>query len=134
MPPVSLFKFPPPPTDTVPFEGGKIFTTAWQRWFLLLQKAFITAVAPGDAPFFTFTASAILTAAQNLGALASGYLKITTLAGVATASTVVVLSSQLEPADNVSIPANESAIVADRFVIAAGKTLTIGAGAVFQIT
>ncbi len=131
----TLLQFPPPPIDTAPFIGGSsIFSSPWQRWFLALARAFAIAVAPADAAYIVAQPNPSLTAAINLGALASGYLRITVALGVATVASIQVLSSQLQPSGNVNIPANESAIVADRFVIASGKTLTIGAGAVFQIT
>lgn len=133
---VTLLQFPPPPIDTKPFLNTRtgIFSPAWQRWFLALARAFAIAVAPGDAAYIVARANASLSAAINLGALASGYLRITTALGVATVASVQVLSSQLEPTGDVSIPANEGVVVPDRFVIAAGRTLTLGVGSVFQIT
>lgn len=131
----TLFQFPPPPIDTEPFaKGSGIFSLAWQRWFLALARAFALAVAPADAAFIVAQANASLPAAVNLGALTAGYLRITVALGVASVFSDVVVTSQLEPTGDVTIRANESAVVADRFVIASGKTLTIGAGAVFQIT
>jgi len=136
MPPLTLLKFPPPPNDIAPFDAlpNGIFSNPWQRWFLALARAFAIAVAPADAAFVVTAANPALTHATNLGALVSGYLRIVTLAGVATVFSDVVVTSQVEPTIDVTIRTNESGIVADRFVIALGRTLTINPGAVFQVT
>lgn len=131
----TLSIFPPPPIDKSPFPGRVgVFSIAWQRWFLAIGRALATSIAPSDATYVLSKANAALTNAINLGALASGYLRVTVTLGIAAIASIQVLSSQLEPISDVTIPANESTIVADRFVLALGKTLTIGAGAVFQVT
>lgn len=80
---------PPPPIDTAPFLGkSNIFSSPWQRWYLSLVRAFQIAVAPGDATYLLAKASATLLNAINLGALASGYIKIVVAAGIATVSSV----------------------------------------------
>jgi hypothetical protein len=57
------------------------------------------AVAPAAASYWTATAESGLSAEVNLGALATGYLKQTTVAGVATPSTVTTI-----PASDISPP------------------------------
>jgi hypothetical protein len=51
-------------------------------------SAAVGALAPVDAQYWTSTPAAALTNERNIGALASGYVKITTAAGIATPSTV----------------------------------------------
>jgi hypothetical protein len=58
----------------------------WKSYFQSLQ-AVLAATPPTDASYWTSTANPILTNETNLGALASGYLKILTALGVATPST-----------------------------------------------
>ena len=132
----SSLNLPPPPIDTAPFNDGKqqLFTLPWQRWFLILQHTFLIAVAPGDAAFIVAQSNAALSNATNLGALAAGYLRTTVIGSVATVLSDVVLCDALEPTQDVDIRANCSAIVADRFVVALGHTLTVESGAVFQVT
>src|SRR5271154_1883679 len=114
MPTSTLLNFPAPPIDTAPFEGGprQLFTNAWQRWFLSLQRAFIIAVAPGDAFYLVTQGNAALTNAINLGALTEGYLRIAVAAGIATGRTNVVTYDERVPVVDVTLPANTSAIVA----------------------
>lgn len=51
----------------------------------------VGALAPVDAQYWTSTPAASLTNERNLGALASGYLKIVSAAGIATPSTVAAI-------------------------------------------
>jgi hypothetical protein len=58
------------------------------RIFLRTLSAAVGALAPIDAAYWTSRAAGVLSAEVNLGALASGYLKIATAVGIATPSTV----------------------------------------------
>ena len=124
----------PPPIE-IPFfdERGNI-AEAWKKFLLNLRQGFVASAAPADAVYVVGTANADLTSEINLGALASGWLRIAVSAGLATVTSLVVTYTAMEPAVDVTIPATMGAIVPDHFTIAAGKVLTIGPGAVFQIT
>ena len=61
------------------------------RIFLRTLTAAVGALAPIDAPYWTSKATSVLSAEVNLGALASGYLKIATAVGIATPSTVATI-------------------------------------------
>jgi hypothetical protein len=58
------------------------------RIFLRTLAAAVNGLAPIDAAYWTSRPAGILTAEVNLGALASGYLKIATAVGIATPTTV----------------------------------------------
>lgn len=60
----------------------------WRRYYQALEDAISGETAPSDAQYYVATASPELTNERNLGALASGFLKVTVAAGVATPSTV----------------------------------------------
>lgn len=59
----------------------------WQNYFLSLTNA-VPIIPPIDAKYWVSKFNAELTDETNLGALSSGYLKITTAAATATPSTV----------------------------------------------
>ncbi len=75
----------PPPNDIAPLEpGGQRFTSLWQRFFIDLTR-FVESVgtAPADGLYLVEgIADARLSAAQFLGGLATGILKVTTVTGV----------------------------------------------------
>jgi hypothetical protein len=123
----------PPPIE-VPFfdENGNI-TEPWKKYLLSLRQALAAGAAPSDAAYLVAQANADLTNEIDLGSLANGWLRIAVTAGLATVSSLAVLYTAMEPSDDVTIPANMGAVVPDRLIIAAGKTLTIGPGAVLQI-
>lgn len=123
-----------PPPFEVPFqaENGDI-AEIWKKFLLTLQRGLVAGAAPSDAAYVVATANSDLTNEINLGALASGWLRISVSAGLATLSSLVVPYTSMEPAVDVTIPANMGAVVPDRFIIAPGKVLTIGPGAVLQI-
>lgn len=77
-----------PPPFAVPYltPDGRV-SDPWQRWQLALTTQVDTALAPIDAQYLVATAAGPLTAERNLGALATGYLRITTALGIATPST-----------------------------------------------
>lgn len=59
----------------------------WRNYFLSIQSI-VGPIPPIDAQYWVSTANSTLTNERNIGALATGYLKITTAAGVATPATV----------------------------------------------
>jgi hypothetical protein len=61
------------------------------RIFLRRLAAAVGALAPITAPYWLSTSDPSLTNEQNLGALASGYLKITQAIGIAVPSTVAAI-------------------------------------------
>ncbi len=79
---------PLPPSGVAfidPITGG--VSVQWQNYLLSLST--IGGIfAPIDARYWVSTPDASLTNETNIGALATGYLKITTAAGVATPATV----------------------------------------------
>lgn len=77
----------PPPFELAPRPIGPDgqFVLLWKRFFNDQQNA-ISGGAPDDAAYLVATADASLPNRVNLGLLASGYLKITVAAGVATPS------------------------------------------------
>jgi len=127
-----------PPPISFPHRGPDgYFQQPWQRYFLSLSAVFDPVgpgVAPGDGPFVTTTVNPDLTGATNLGVLASGWIHSSVSGAVATLGSFPVVYNDLQPSVDVTIPANMGAIVTDRFVLAAGRILTLSAGAVFQIT
>lgn len=81
-----------PPPFNVPIYGPDgAMTDPWQRYLLLQQTRVDNDLAPIDAQYWVSTASGPLTAERNLGALASGYLKVTVAIGVATPVTVAAI-------------------------------------------
>lgn len=62
----------------------------WQNYFLSLQNLG-GGLAPIDATYWLSQANATLTNERNIGALSTGYLKITTALGIATPSTVTAI-------------------------------------------
>lgn len=79
-----------PPPFAVDFIDARTKQVAepWKAFFLRAANEIAGGVAPSDAPFVTVTANGLLTNAFNLGLLATGYLRLTTVAGTATPSTV----------------------------------------------
>ncbi len=79
---------PLPPSGVAfidPITGG--VSVQWQNYLLSLSTIG-GGFAPIDAEYWVSTPNSDLTNETNLGALASGYLKLTTAAGVGTPSTV----------------------------------------------
>lgn len=83
----------PPPFRT-PFlaKDGLVEPNVWQRW-LLDQSMQTGASAPDNARYVTTTSNVDLTNEFNLGALTTGYLKLTVAAGIGTPSTTTTLNS-----------------------------------------
>jgi hypothetical protein len=61
------------------------------RIFLRTLTAAVGALAPIDATYWVSRGEGVLTAEVNLGALASGYLKLATAVGIATPTTVATI-------------------------------------------
>lgn len=84
---------PLPPSGILvidPITGG--MDTQWQNYFLMLTNAISTiGAAPADARYWVAAANGQLPNETNMGALASGYLKETVAAGIATPSTVATI-------------------------------------------
>jgi hypothetical protein len=83
---------PLPPSGT-PFIDPRTNTVhiLWQNYLLELENSLDLDVAPKDAQYWVSTANSDLTAERNIGALSSGFLKITTAAGTATPSTTATI-------------------------------------------
>jgi hypothetical protein len=76
----------PPLTPIIDTVTGQV--TEIGRLYLRTLGAAVGALAPTDANYWVSTPSGGLSAERNLGALASGYLKLATAIGIATPSTV----------------------------------------------
>jgi hypothetical protein len=87
---------PPPPQLFLGPDG--LPTQAWADYLLQLQQN-VGASAPADAPFLVTQANATLTHEVNLGALATGYLRVRTALGIATITSAVAVATQASPAD-----------------------------------
>jgi hypothetical protein len=61
------------------------------RIFLRTLAGAVNGLAPIDAAYWTSRSASVLSAEVNLGALASGYLKIATAIGIATPTTVATI-------------------------------------------
>ncbi len=124
----------PPPFSTN-FKGeNQDISEPWKQFLLGIQRSLVSGAAPSDAGYVVVEDNPDLTNEVNLGALVSGWLHSSVSAGLATVTSLPVGYTAMEPTVDVTIPANMGAIVPDHFTIAAGKVLTVAAGAVFQIT
>lgn len=86
----------PPPFNLPLIDKSGQIPSPWQRWMLSATTAITSTTAPADAQYYVATANGDLSAERNLGALSSGYLKITVSVGVATpSSTATIPSSDL---------------------------------------
>ncbi len=83
---------PLPPNSVAMFDPNTGSINAlWQNFFLSLGN--LGQFAPLDAQYWLSTSNAILTNERNIGALATGYLKIVTTIGVAVPSTTTTIPS-----------------------------------------
>lgn len=89
----------PPPLHIPLFDKNGQMVEPWQRWFLKATAVVSGDVAPNTAEYLVKTAEPSLPNAQNLGALATGFLRISVSAGIATVLSSVLASSQSSPAD-----------------------------------
>lgn len=86
---------PLPPSGVTfidPITGG--VNVLWQNYLLALSTLG-SGFAPLDAEYWVSTSNGDLTNETNLGALASGFLKITVAAGVATPSSVTAVVTSI---------------------------------------
>jgi hypothetical protein len=83
------FSISPPLTPLIDTTTGQL--TEIGRIYLRLLGAAVGALAPIDANYWVSTPAGALTAERNMGALASGYLKVTVAVGIATPSTVAAI-------------------------------------------
>jgi hypothetical protein len=85
------------PPFGVPFQDASgALTEAWRRFYLAMSDSLANNFAPKDAQFWVSTIDTVLDNERNLGALGSGYVKITVGAGVATpSSTPTIPASDL---------------------------------------
>lgn len=84
---MALNAFTPQATDKLFDPTTGQLTEIGRRLIRELSSA-VGALAPVDAQYLTATSAAALTNERNLGALASGYLKIVSAAGIAVPSSV----------------------------------------------
>jgi hypothetical protein len=85
---VAATLLPLPPIGTAVYDASGVMTEPWRRYFLSLENFTGTEVPPIDAQYWVSTSNPLLTNERNIGALTSGYLKVTTAIGIATPSTV----------------------------------------------
>lgn len=87
---MALSQPPPFQIDFLDKRTGRV-SDPWQRFFLNAASELAGGVAPSDAAFVVSQANGLLINAVNLGALATGYLRLTTAAGIGTPSTVTAI-------------------------------------------
>lgn len=81
---------PQPPVGVPIFNQDGTINIQWQNYFLSLNSL-VPNVPPIDAKYWVSTFNTQLTDEVNIGALSSGYLKVTVAAGVAAPSTVAAI-------------------------------------------
>lgn len=121
--PITASGLPIPPTNTPYIDPltGQV-SLVWQNYLLALQAG-QGLIPPIDARYWVSTANATLSNEQNIGALSTGYLKITTLLGAATPSTVTVI-----PSSDVTVTWANVTYAAGNFTGNASMTWSVGAG------
>lgn len=82
-------QFDPPLTPIIDTVTGSV-SEIGRRYLRTLGDA-VGGLAPIDAQYWVSTPAGALSAERNLGALASGYLKLTTSIGIGVPSTVVTI-------------------------------------------
>lgn len=89
MPPLQ----PPPFRQIWADKNGRVPAGPVQDFLIAQQQAIVAGTAPADARYLVAAANADLTDEVNLGALASGHLKIAVAIGVATVSSSATVPS-----------------------------------------
>jgi hypothetical protein len=84
---------PPAPIQTPLVSPDGNVSALWSRYFIESQRTLAIDVAPANARYLVLTGNPSLTQESNLGALSSGYLKITVVAGVASPSTTATIAA-----------------------------------------
>ncbi len=79
---------PLPPFGTPVYQQDGQLTEPWRRYFQSLENFTGSQIPPIGASYWVSTGNPALTNETNLGALASGYLKIATAIGVASPYTI----------------------------------------------
>lgn len=82
----SALPIPPPGTPFYDPKTGEV-NEVWRRYLLSLENL-APVIPPIDAQYWVSRADTSLTNERNIGALSTGYVKITTAAGTATPSSV----------------------------------------------
>jgi hypothetical protein len=82
---------PPAPITAPMTDPTGTVSYVWSRYFTSQQQTILLDVAPANARYLTVTANPSLTAEENLGALAAGYLKQTVAGGVASVTTTATI-------------------------------------------
>lgn len=122
----------PPPFDVPMYGQDGFMTPSWQAYTLQQQTAVDTALAPVDAEYVVATASGPLTAERNLGALATGYLKITVALGVATPLTATTIPATDIAAGTAGINISGNAATATAATTATTTTGNAGTATALQ--
>lgn len=123
---------PVPPPFGVDFVDPrtKRVAEAWQRFFLTS----VSGTAQTTAPFVVFTADSLLTNTRNLGALATGYLHITTVLGSATPSTTATIPIADVIGPFLISPASSVLAVTANAIAPTGAVHHVGTGLIKTIT
>jgi len=119
----------PPPVNTPMADKSGQVNPLWSRFFVDQTQTITTAFAPIDAPYWTSTTNATLTNEQNIGALATGILRITTGAGIAVPSTTTTVSATTELSGTIQtaqFPATLPALNASNLTALNATQLTSG--------
>lgn len=127
----------PPPLRVPMFTKDGRMDESWQRFFLRIEGAVTGDVAPSTAEYLVKTASAALPNAQNLGALVSGWLRISVAAGVATVLSSTLASSQSSPADptgTADVGGKMMGLAASITPAVTGKVIVTVSGTIFNPT
>lgn len=89
---------PLPPAGLPQTDAQGNVTEPWRRYYLSLEEAIPTDAPSAAARYWVSATNSTLTNEQNIGLLASGYLKTTTAIGTATPSSVALIpAGDLEP-------------------------------------
>lgn len=108
---------PPPFSIDLTLKSGRM-PEVWKRFFLDQHMAISGDFAPSNGPFLLTTAGINLPASTNLGALASGYLKILVAAGVAVPSTTATIPASDIAAGTAGINITGNAATATKLLTA----------------
>lgn len=112
----SLIPIPPASVPLFDPATGQI-DPLWQNYFLALETLG-GVVPPLDARYWVGTSDTDLTNEQNIGALATGYLKIVTTIGVATPSTTTTIPAADIAAGTAGISISGNAATATKLATA----------------
>lgn len=120
---------PIPPIGTPLFDANYQMAEVWRRYFQSIEGAVATNFAPKDGPYLTWRANGDLTNDQNLGLLATGYLKTTQAIGTAaiTSSTQIpggdVIGAALTRTNDTNVTMTLGGLASQALLRAASITL-----------